>query len=71
MCKNIKRRSSDQPPTDEELELAALQCIRKVNSYCVSSRGNQEALNRAIEKVATATTQTDSITTPKRRIGPR
>ena len=56
MCRNIKQlRSSERPPTNEELELAALQYIRKVSGYRVPSRANQAAFNNAVEEVAEAT----------------
>jgi hypothetical protein len=56
MCRNIKKlRYSDRPPTEEELQEAALQFIRKVSGYWKPSRSNQEAFNRAVEEVTEAT----------------
>lgn len=56
MCRNIKQlRYPDRPPTDEELELAALQFVRKVTGYRKPSRANEEAFNTAIAEIATAT----------------
>ena len=57
MCRSIKQlRRPGAPPTDEELEAAALQFVRKVTGYRVPSRANQEAYNRAVAEIA-ATTQ--------------
>jgi hypothetical protein len=56
MCRNIKQlRRTDQFPTDEEIELAALQFVRKVSGYRVPSRANREAFERAVMDVAAAT----------------
>lgn len=55
MCRNIKKlRFEDRPPTDEELELAALQFIRKVSGYRKPSRKNEDAFDRAVAEVARA-----------------
>ena len=56
MCRNIKQlRFPDRPPTDEELELAALQFVRKVSGYRKPSRVNEEAFDQAVADVAAAT----------------
>lgn len=56
MCRNIKQlRYPDRPPTDEELELAALQFVRKVTGYRKPSRTNEEAFNAAIAEITAAT----------------
>jgi hypothetical protein len=56
MCRNIKQlRYPERPPTDEELELAALQFVRKVTGYRKPSHANEEAFNTAIAEIAAAT----------------
>ncbi len=56
MCRNIKKlRLPDRPPTDEELELAALQYVRKVSGYREPSRANEEAFETAVADIAVAT----------------
>lgn len=56
MCRNIKKlRQSEALPTDDEIELAALQFVRKVSGYRKPSQRNAEAFNAAVEQVATAT----------------
>lgn len=57
MCRSIKqlRNRDHQPPTDEELQAAALQFVRKVSGYRVPSRANAEAFNRAVAAIAATT----------------
>jgi hypothetical protein len=56
MCRNIKKlRYPDRPPTDEELELAALQYVRKVTGYRKPSQVNEKAFDAAIADIAMAT----------------
>ena len=56
MCRNIKKlRLPDRPPTDEELELAALQYVRKVSGYREPSRANEYAFETAVADIAAAT----------------
>lgn len=56
MCRNIKRlrRPDGQAPTDDELEAAALQFVRKVSGYRQPSQANREAFDRAVADVASA-----------------
>lgn len=56
MCRNIKKlRVPDNPPTDEEIALAALQFVRKVSGYQKPSRANQPAFEAAVAEIADAT----------------
>lgn len=56
MCRNIKTlRRPDEFPTDEEIEAAALQFVRKVSGYRVPSRANRAAFEQAVAEVANAT----------------
>ena len=56
MCRNIKTlRRPEQPPTQEELKLAALQYVRKVSGYRIPSRANQEVFELAVDEIAAAT----------------
>lgn len=56
MCRNIKQlRFPDRPPTDEELELAALQFVRKVSGYRKPSRANEAAFDTAVADIAAIT----------------
>ncbi len=56
MCRNIKRlRFPDRQPTDEEVELAALQYVRKVSGFRSPSKVNEEIFHTAVLEVAQAT----------------
>ena len=56
MCRNIKKlRQDDRAPTDEELELAALQFVRKVSGYRKPSKVNEPAFEQAVSEIAAAT----------------
>ena len=56
MCRSIKQlRRLDQAPTDEEIEAAALQFVRKVSGYRVPSAANQQAFESAVADIAHTT----------------
>ena len=56
MCRSIKPlRLPDRPATEQEIQEAALQYVRKVSGYRKPSRANEEAFNQAINEVAEAT----------------
>ena len=56
MCRSIKQlRRPDQTPTDEEIEAAALQFVRKVSGYRVPSAANQQAFENAVADIAHTT----------------
>jgi len=65
MCRNIKTLFNFEPPaTDEEIEAAALQYVRKVSGFTEPSQANDAAFNQAIKEVAAATrTLMDSLVT--------
>ena len=53
MCRNIKQlRRPDRAPTDEELELAALQFVRKISGFREPSRTNREPFDKAVKDIA-------------------
>ena len=56
MCRSIKQlRNPDQPPTDAEIEAAALQFVRKVSGYRAPSAANQQAFETAVTDIARTT----------------
>jgi hypothetical protein len=67
MCRNIKQlRSSQDPPSEEAIEAAARQYIRKISGYRKPSHANQAAFEQAITQVAIATrTLLDNLVTRK------
>ena len=55
MCRSIKTlRRSDQPASQEEIEAAALQFVRKVSGYRAPSKKNQQAFEAAVTEIALA-----------------
>lgn len=56
MCRNIRKlRQPERPPTERELEDAALQFVRKVSGYRKPSKANEAAFNDAVSEIAMAT----------------
>lgn len=56
MCRSIKKlRQPEGLPTEQELEAAALQFVRKVSGYRKPSRANQEAFDNAVSQITAAT----------------
>ena len=65
MCRNIKPLFNFDPPaTDDEIQAAALQFVRKISGYTKPSQVNQEAFDQAVGDVAAiARTLVDSLQT--------
>ena len=65
MCRNIRTLHNYAPPaTEEEVQDAALQFVRKISGSTKPSKANTEAFDRAVEEVADATrTLLDSLVT--------
>ena len=55
MCRSIKTlRQPDASAADEDVRAAAIQYVRKVSGYRKPSRANEQAFNRAVDDIATA-----------------
>ena len=69
MCRSIKTlRRAEGNATDEEIEAAALQFVRKVSGYRQPSRTNEAAFNSAVEEITTASRRLlDLLRSPHRR----
>ncbi len=53
MCRNIKTlRRPEGPPTDAELEAAALQFVRKISGYRQPSKANEEIFYQTVTDIA-------------------
>ena len=53
MCRNIKTLFNFDPPaTDEEIEAASLQFVRKLSGFTAPSKANEEAFNLAVQEVS-------------------
>lgn len=65
MCRNIKTLFNFDPPaTEEEIEAAALQFVRKLSGFNKPSKANEEAFQRAVMEVTvSAKTMLDSLVT--------
>ncbi len=65
MCRNIRVLHNFEPPaTDEEIQAAALQYVRKVSGATRPSAANEAAFEAAVSAVAAATsTLLDSLVT--------
>ncbi|HEU0025104.1 MAG TPA: DUF2277 domain-containing protein [Thermoleophilaceae bacterium] len=58
MCRNIRTLYNFEPPaTDEEVQLAALQYVRKISGFNKPSQANAEAFDRAVAAVADASAE--------------
>jgi hypothetical protein len=72
MCRNIRQLHNFEPPaSEEEVNDAALQFVRKVSGSNKPSKANAEAFDLAVEEVAASTRKLlDSLVTtapPKNR----
>lgn len=55
MCRNIRTLYNFEPEaTDEEIDAAALQYVRKISGFNKPSQANEEAFDRAVAEVAAA-----------------
>jgi hypothetical protein len=55
MCRNIHTLFNFEPPaTDEEIQSAALQYVRKISGYTKPSQANEDAFARAVDEVTEA-----------------
>ena len=56
MCRNIRTLHNFEPPaTDDEVQGAALQYVRKISGAARPSQANAEAFERAVQAVTEAT----------------
>ena len=56
MCRSIKQlRQPEIDPTDQEIQEAALQFVRKVSGYRKPSKANEAAFNHAVIDIAAST----------------
>ncbi|WJQ80488.1 DUF2277 domain-containing protein [Brevibacillus brevis] len=51
MCRNIKTLFNFDPPaTEDEIQAAALQFVRKLSGFNTPSKANEEAFHRAVQE---------------------
>lgn len=50
MCRNIRTLFNFEPPaTEEEIQAAAIQFVRKLSGFTKPSKANEEAFQKAVE----------------------
>lgn len=54
MCRSIIQLRSETAATDEDIEAAALQFVRKISGFRKPSRVNEEVFARAVSEIATS-----------------
>ncbi|SDM92187.1 hypothetical protein SAMN04487897_101492 [Paenibacillus sp. yr247] len=53
MCRNIKTLFNFDPlATDDEIQAASLQFVRKLSGFTEPSKANEEAFNRAVQEMS-------------------
>lgn len=58
MCRSIKQlRRPAEPPTEAEIQAAALQFVRKISGYRVPSKTNKAAFDAAVAEITAATSR--------------
>jgi hypothetical protein len=58
MCRNIKMLFNFEPPvTDDEIQAAALQFVRKVSGFNKPSLSNEPAFNAAVRQIAASSAE--------------
>jgi hypothetical protein len=58
MCRNIKMLFNFDPPvTNEEIQAASLQFVRKISGFTKPSKANEPAFLTAIDEVAAASSR--------------
>lgn len=54
MCRSIKTLRGPEPATEDDIQAAALQFVRKISGYRQPSRANAEAFDAAVDEIAEA-----------------
>jgi len=58
MCRNIRTLHNFEPPaTEEEVQAAAIQYVRKISGTAKPSKANEAAFARAVDEVAEASSR--------------
>ena len=72
MCRNIKTLFNFEPPvTDEEIQAASIQFVRKISGFNKPSKANETAFHIAVDDIARVSRQLlmslESTAAPKNR----
>ena len=58
MCRNIRTLFNFDPPvTDEEVQAASLQFVRKISGFHKPSKANEDAFQAAVDQIAGISTR--------------
>jgi hypothetical protein len=58
MCRNIRPLFNFEPPvTEEEVQAAALQFVRKISGFTKPSKSNEAAFHSAVDEIARISSQ--------------
>jgi hypothetical protein len=58
VCRNIRTLYNFEPPvTEDEIQEAALQFVRKISGFTKPSAANEEAFHRAVSEIADASSK--------------
>ncbi len=53
MCRNIRTLYNFEPPvTEDEVQAASLQFVRKISGFAQPSKGNEAAFQAAVDQIA-------------------
>ena len=52
MCRSIVQLRAPTPATDEDIEAAALQFVRKISGFRKPSKANEEVFARAVAEIS-------------------
>ncbi len=55
MCRSIRTLRTPMPATQDEIQAAALQFVRKVSGFRAPAPRNAEAFDAAVEEISSAT----------------
>jgi len=72
MCRSIKTLFNFEPPvTDDEVQAASLQFVRKISGFSKPSKANEAAFSAAVDEIAAASARLlralETTGTPKTR----
>lgn len=72
MCRNIKTLFNFEPPvTEDEIQAAALQFVRKISGFTAPSKANEAAFHAAVDAIAASSrdllSALETATPPKNR----
>ena len=66
MCRSIMKLRGETPASDEEVQAAARQFVRKISGFREPSRKNAEAFEAAVKDIASSSRRLlDAVSSPR------